>query len=72
MGQIVTYLLMVQKFKNLKQKIVATPLSLGNISKDMLIDNMKNGYDFSVDYNATDVDNIKDIHKYSMKKNNMV
>ena len=29
-------------------------------------------YDFSVDYNATDVDDIKDIHKYLMKKNNIV
>ena len=29
-------------------------------------------YNFSVDYNATDVDDIKDIHKYLMKKNNMV
>ena len=28
-------------------------------------------YDFSVDY-ATDVDDIKDIHKYLMKKNNIV
>ena len=27
-------------------------------------------YDFSVDYNVTDVDDIKDIHKYLMKKNN--
>ena len=26
-------------------------------------------YDFSVDYNAIAVDNIKDIHKYLMKKN---
>ena len=25
-------------------------------------------YDFSVDYDATDVDDIKDIHKYLMKK----
>ena len=25
-------------------------------------------YDFSVDYGATDVDEIKDIHKYLMKK----
>ena len=25
-------------------------------------------HDFSVDYNATDVDDIKDIHKYLMKK----
>ena len=29
-------------------------------------------YDFSVDYDATDVGNIKDIHKYLMKKNNTV
>ena len=29
-------------------------------------------YDFSVDYDATDVDEIKDIHKYLIKKNNMV
>ena len=25
-------------------------------------------YDFSVDYNATNVDDIEDIHKYLMKK----
>ena len=58
--QIVTYLLMVQKFTNLKKKvsdIVASPLCLGNISKDWLTDNMKKKtgfkgyiYDFSVDY----------------------
>ena len=29
-------------------------------------------YDFSVDYDHTDVDDIKDIHKYLMKKNNIV
>ena len=29
-------------------------------------------YDFSVDYDATAVDDIKDIHKYFMKKNNIV
>ena len=29
-------------------------------------------YDFSTDYNAIDVDNIKDIHKYLMKKNGIV
>ena len=35
---------MVQKFTNLKKKvsdIVASPLCLGNISKDWLTDNMK-------------------------------
>ena len=29
-------------------------------------------YDFSVAYDATDVDDIKDIHKYLMKKNDVV
>ena len=28
-------------------------------------------YDFSVDYEAIDVDDIKDIHKYLMKKNDI-
>ena len=49
-----------------------------NISKDFSVVNMKktglNGYvyDFSVDYNAIAVDDILDIHKYLMKKNNIV
>ena len=29
-------------------------------------------YDFSVDYDATSIDDIKDIDKYWMKKNNIV
>ena len=55
-------------------EIVATLLCLANISKDWSVDNMKktglNGYvhDFSVHYDATDVDDILDIHKYLMKK----
>ena len=46
----------------------------GNISKNWSTNDTKksgfNGYvyDFSVDYDATDVDGIKDIHKYLMKK----
>ena len=69
------------KFKALLQlykEIIATPLCLGNMSKDWSVDNMKytglNGYvyNFSVDYNAVAVDGIKDIHKYLMKKNNIV
>ena len=68
---------MKQKFINLKQKnskIVATPLCLGNISKDWSTDNMKktglNGYvyDFSVDYDSANIDDIKNIYKYLMKK----
>ena len=68
----------IYKFKAKDAEIVATPLCLGNISRDWSADNMNktgfNGYvyDFSVDYNATDVDDILDIHKYLMKKNNIV
>ena len=29
-------------------------------------------YDFSVDYDSTDIDDAKDIHKYLMKKNDIV
>ena len=64
----------IYKFNAKDSENVATPLCLGNISKDWSTDNMKktrfNGYvyDFNVDYNATDVDNIVDIHKYLMKK----
>ena len=68
----------IYKFKAKGSEIVTSPLYLGNISKEWLIDNMKKTgfdgyvYDFSVDYNATDVNDIKDIHKYLMKKNNIV
>ena len=64
----------IYRFKEKDSEIVAAPLCLGNISKDWSVDNMKktgfNGYvyDFSVDYDATDVDDIVDIHKYLMKK----
>ena len=67
---------MVQKFIKLKAKdsqVVATPLCLGNTSKDFSVQNMKtiglNGcvFYFSVDY-AIAVDDILDIHKYVMKK----
>ena len=87
MEQTVSYLLMLQKLLNLKQKILrfkkedskeTIPLCLGNISKNWSIDNLKdtglNGYvyDFSVDYDAVTVDDILYIHKYLMKKNNMI
>ena len=29
-------------------------------------------YGFNVDYDSTSVDDIKDIHKYLIKKNNMI
>ena len=64
----------IYKIKAKDSEIVATPLCLGNISKGWSADNMKKTgfsgyvYDFSVDYDATDVDDIADIHKYLMKK----
>ena len=68
----------IYKFKAKDSEIVASPLCLGNISKDWSTDNMKktgfNEYvsDFSVDYDATSVDDIKRIHKYLMKKINII
>ena len=64
----------IYRFKAKDSEIVASPLCLGNISKYWSTDNMKktgfNGYiqDFSIDYDATDIDDIKGIHKYLMKK----
>ena len=73
--------LSAEKMYSIKEKdseIVATPLFLGNISKDWIVDKMKktefNGYvyDFSVDYDAIAVDDILDIHDHLMKKNDIV
>ena len=66
------------KFKAKDSKIVASPLCLGNISKDWSTDTMRKSsftgyvYDFSVGYNAIGFDDIKDIHKCLMKKNDIV
>ena len=66
------------KFKAKDSVIVASPLCLGNISKDWSTDNMKKTgftgyvYDFSADYNIVTLDDIKDIHNYLMKKNDIV
>ena len=65
MEQIVSYLLMVQKFKAKDSEILVGPICLRNISKDWPVDNMKRTgfidyvYDFSVDYDATSVDDVK-------------
>ena len=67
----------VHKFKVKDSEIVATAICLGNILKDFSVDNKKktglNGYvyDFSVHYDAIAVDNILDIHKYLMERNNI-
>ena len=66
------------KFKAKYSEIVATPLCLGNISKDLSVDNMKktglhgNVYEFSVDYEAIANDKILDIHNYLMEKNGVL
>ena len=74
----------IVKFKAKDSEIVASPLCLGNISKDWSINNMKrtgfNGYvyEFNVDY--TDLHKIGDditkimpfIHKYLMTKYNII
>ena len=68
----------IYKFKAKDSEIVARSLCLGIISKDWSIDNMKKTgfnryvYDFSVDYDVIDVDDIKNIHKYLMKNNDVV
>ena len=68
----------IYEFKAKDSEIIASPLCLGNISKDRSLDNMKKTgftgyvYDFSVDYDPFAVDDIKAIHKYLMKKNNIV
>ena len=68
----------IYKFKGKDSEILVGLICLGNISKDWSVDNMKRTgftgyvYDFSVDYEAIAVDNIKNIHKYLMKKNDIV
>ena len=68
----------IYKSKATDSEIVATPVCLRNISKDWSTDNMKKTgfysyvYDFSVDYDAIDVDDIRDIHNYLVKKSNIL
>ena len=65
-------------FKAKDAETVPYPLCLGSLSKDFSRSNtVKTGlgryiYDFSVDYWAIAVDKILDIHKYLMKKNNII
>ena len=68
----------IYKFKAKDSEILVGPICLGNISKDWSVDNMKKTgftgyvYDFSVDYYPIVVNDIKGIHKYLMKKYNIV
>ena len=66
------------KFKAKDSEIVATPLCLGNISRDWSVDNVRNTglngfvYDFNVDYDAITVDDILYSHNYLMENNDIV
>ena len=68
----------IYKFKAKDSEILVGPICLGNISKDWSVDNVKKTgftgyvYDFSIDYIAINVDDFRDIHKYLMKKNDIV
>ena len=68
----------IHKSKAKDSKIVATPLCLGNASKDWSVDNMKKNwlnefvYDFSVDYDVIAVADVLDIHRYLMERNGLV
>ena len=68
----------IYKFNPKDSEILATPLCLGNISKDWSTNSMKRTeftgyvYDFSVDYDDIAVDDVKNIRKYLMEKNNTV
>ena len=55
----------VFKFKVKDCEFVASPICLGSISKDWLTDIKKTGF-------TGYVYDFKDIHKYLMKKNNIV
>ena len=80
MEQIVIYLLTVQKLLlYLKQKILKLhQVHYVQEKFDWSVDNLKKTgftgyvYDFSADYDFIDVDDIKYIHKYLMKKNDIV
>ena len=66
------------KAKEFEMKDGKTETYLGNISTGFSADNMKksrlygNGYDFSIDLTPVAVNNILDIHKYLMKKKNII
>ena len=68
----------IYKFKAKNSEILVGPICLGNISKDWSVDNVKRTgftgyiYDFSLDYDPIAVDDIKNIHKCLMAKNNIV
>ena len=75
---LIVYGTKIIKFESKDPEILPHPLWSGNIPKDWSVDDMKKTrssvyvYDFSVHYDAIAVDDILYIHKYLMKKNNMI
>ena len=59
----------IYQFKVKGSEINTNPFCLGNISKEITVDNMKKTslygtvYNFSVDYDCIDIDDILDIYK---------
>ena len=68
----------VTNFKAKNSELIKYPTYFGGLLKDYNKNSRKdtglygNIYDFSVSYNAITNDEILDIHKYLMKKNNIV
>ena len=66
------------KFRAKDSEVNAILLRLENISKDFSVNNIKKTefygyvYNFSVDYDVIAVDNILNIHKYLMKRNDII
>ena len=64
----------IYQFKAKDSELNAYPLWLGITSKDFTVNNMNKSelcgcvYDFSIDYDNIDVDDILNIYKYLMKK----
>ena len=60
-----------------KGELISREICLGNTSKDFSADNMKNTglygnfHDFSIDYKPIAIDDMLDIYKYLMEKNNI-
>ena len=67
----------IYNWKAKNSEISADLLCLRNCSKHFLVDNIKKTglygcfYDFSIDYDSIDVDNILDAHKCLMKKHDI-
>ena len=68
----------IHEFKAKDSYVLAGPLFPGKIFKKSSVDNIKkkwsNGYvyDLNVYYNAVAVDNILDIYKYLLKRDNKI